>query len=406
MRTLLIEPFGGLAGDMLLAALLDLERPELGLADLRAFVARLVPGACRLELGEVTRQGLRAKHLAVETDESHHAPHRHLSDLLALVAESGLSGRARERSEAALLAIARAEATVHATSIDEVHFHEIGAVDTLVDVCGAAFALERLGVEALAARPPYAGGGTVRCEHGELPVPAPGTAALLGARAWIPGVGGERLTPTGAALYATWTHEIGEGTALRALARGYGAGTRDPQEGPPNLVRVQLCEAELERGAAGADEVVLLLELNLDDATGEEVGFLVGALRAAGALEAWTQPAQMKKDRPGVIVSALCARETRPALEAVAFLHSPTLGVRWSERQRSTCARETLSVELHGRPVRVKLRRRPGAGAVERIDLSPEHDDLAALAERTGEPLRALEARAIELALARAAGAL
>ncbi len=401
MRTLLIEPFGGLAGDMFLAALLDLGRPELGFEDLRAFVERLLPGACRMEQRAVARGGLRASYLWVETDESADPPHRHLADLLAIVEGSGLAPRARARATSALEAIARAEAAVHGTTIEEVHFHELGAVDTLVDVCGAAFALERLAVGSLRARPPYAGGGTVRCEHGELPVPAPGTLAILGARPWIPGAGGERLTPTGAALYASWTEDQGDGaSALRTLAHGYGAGTREPREGPANLVRVQLCEGADERAGG---ETVVQLELNLDDATGEEVGFLVGALREAGALEAWTQPVQMKKDRPGALVVALCAPAARAALEAVAFRHSPTLGVRWSERARTTCARETLSVELDGASVRVKRRLRPGGGPPERVDLSPEHDDLAALARRSGAPLRALEARAIELALRRLA---
>lgn len=395
MSTLLIEPFGGLAGDMFLAALLDLGHPAFGLAELEGFVAALLPGECRLARREVRRGSLRATHLSVETDESRDPPHRHLKDLLAILEESPLGTRARERAEGALRRIGEAEALVHGTTVERVHFHEVGAVDTLVDVCGAAFALERLGVERVLARPPYVGGGSVHCAHGEMPVPAPGTLAILGTRPWILGAGGERLTPTGAALFAELAEDAPEGLAFAADAVGYGAGTREPAQGPPNLVRVQWSASD---GAAGEGETVELLAFNLDDATGEEIGFLVGALREAGALDAWTEAAQMKKDRPGVVVSALCRPEGRAALEAVAFAHSPTLGVRWSRWTRTVCARETRTVRLEGLAVRVKLRRRPGATSLERSDLSPEHDDLAALARRTGIALRTLEARAVELA--------
>jgi len=398
MTTLLLEPFGGLAGDMLLAALLDLERPELTLADLEGFVADLLPGECRLRLSEVQRGSLRARRLDVLTDETRDPPERHLEDLLAILRRSALSAASRVRAEDVLRRIGAAEARVHGTTIERVHFHEVGAVDTLVDVCGASFALERLGVERVLSRPPYAGGGSVRCAHGEMPVPAPGTAAILAELPWIAGTGGERLTPTGAALYASLSD--GPPGLFRADAQGYGAGARDPDEGPPNLVRVQLGRTEIETGAGETEaDPVLLLAFNLDDATGEEVGFLVRALRAAGALEVWTQAVQMKKDRPGVIVSALGPEGARAALEEAAFAHSPTLGVRWTRWERTVLPRESVAVDVAGESVRVKLRRRPGCERPSRVDLSPEFDDLAALAARTERPLRELEAEAIARAL-------
>ena len=153
-----------------------------------------------------------------------------------------MEAKARERAEDVLRRIAEAEAHVHGTTVEAVHFHEVGAVDTIVDVCGAAFALECLEVDRVLSTPPYAGGGTVHCAHGEMPVPAPGTAAILGDLAWSPGVGGERLTPTGAALYASFARPMNHGSSVRAKAVGYGSGKRDPKEGPPNLVRVQLAE--------------------------------------------------------------------------------------------------------------------------------------------------------------------
>ena len=204
-----------------------------------------------------------------------------------------------------------------------------------------------------------------------------------------------------AALYAELVDVYGPPGAFAAAAIGYGAGTRDPAEGPPNLLRVQLGGSPRR---AEPPAPVWLLEFNLDDATGEEVGFCLQELRAAGALEAWWAPVQMKKDRPGGVVTALCREPARPGLERVAFDHTPTLGLRWSPVERTECEREELAIELHGRRVRVVRRRRPGEGsALAAIDLSPEHDDLAALARETGRPLRELEREVVRRLLERPA---
>jgi hypothetical protein len=413
-----IEPFGGLAGDMLLAALLDLGDARFALDDLRALAAALVPGECELALTEVTRGALRAKHLAVRTGESAHPPHRHLSDLLELLARAPLSERGRERAAACLSRIAVAEARVHGTTPDLVHFHEVGAVDTLIDVCGAVLALEKLEVERVGSSPPLTGEGTVHTAHGELPVPAPGTAEIARGLALSTGGGpGERLTPTGAALYAELVDDYGAPGELSATAIGYGAGTRDPRTGPPNALRVQL--ALVPSGARAAPgpsgeaassreprtRTVWLLELHLDDATGEQIGHLLEELRGAGALDAWTAPLTMKKGRPGVLVSALARPEARHALERAAFDHSSTLGVRWSPRERTECGREELLVVVEGEPVAVKVRHRPHReGPPSADDLSPEYEDLAALARSTGRSLRELERAAVDAALRTLAG--
>ena len=399
MTTLYLEPFGGMAGDMLLAALCDLGHDAFGLGDLRTLADDLVPGQARLDLEEVRRGGLRARHLEVRTPETGSLPHRHLGDLLALIAGSALPARVASRAGAVLRRLAEAESTVHGIAVEEVHLHEVGAVDTLIDVCGAVLALERLGVERVVSSRPYVGGGMVRCAHGEMPVPAPGTQALLVDVPVRRGPGGERLTPTAAALLAEIVDEYEPEEAWTVRATGYGAGRRDPDEGPPNLVRVSLCVPGA-GGAAVARPEVWLLEFNLDDATGEEVGFLLGELRAAGALEAWSAAVQMKKDRPGTLVSALCRPADRGSLERAVFDHSPTLGVRWSRRERTECAREELEVELEGAAVRVKLRRRADQ-PVGPADLSPEFDDLAALARRTGRSLRDLEHAAVAAAVRR-----
>ncbi len=401
-HTLLVEPFGGLAGDMLLAALCDLGDPRFGLEHLRELAAVLVPGGVELGLREVQRGSLRGLCLSVVTRESAHAPHRHLSDLLGILDRASLAEGVRSKAARVLGRIARAEARVHGTDVESVHFHEVGAVDTLVDVCGAALALERLGIVRVASTPPLLGEGTLRSAHGELPVPAPGTAELLiGLPVRAGGGAGERLTPTGAALLA----ELADFEPLggfRAERVGYGAGTRDPAEGPPNLVRVQL-GVELGPDAMGSgphSTRVLEFEFQVDDSTGEELGFaLTRLLGAAGALDVWTTPIQMKKGRPGVLVSGLVRPGGRGAIEREAFDHTSTFGVRWSEPTRTECAREWIEVEVDGRPVRVKRRRRPHAPeGLSRADLAPEYEDLVRLVVETGLPLRELAQRAIDSA--------
>jgi uncharacterized protein (TIGR00299 family) protein len=394
MDTLRLEPFGGLAGDMLLAALLDLRDPRFALEHLAELARALVGDEARLALSEAERGGLRGAHRDVQTPESRRAPHRHHADLLGLLERAPLGEAARARSAAVLWRLAEAEAAVHGIAPQEVHFHEVGAVDTLIDVAGTALALERLGVERVFATPPLVGSGTVRCAHGVLPVPAPATAILLRDLPHRPGGEGERLTPTGAALLAELVDSFDPPGVFLGRAAGYGAGRADFKDGPPNLARVQLGEV-----GAGARREAWLLEVTLDDTTGEELGFALDELYAAGALEAWTSPVAMKKGRPGVVLSALAREDARGALERVVFGHTPTLGLRWTRVERAECDRETVQVTVQGEPVRVRVRRRPGA-EVQALDLSPEHDDLARVARRTGQPVRTLEREAIDAALA------
>lgn len=400
--TLHLEPFGGLAGDMLLAALLDLGDPRFELSDLRALAEALVPGEARLELERVERGSLMGTLLTVRAPESGHPPHRHLADCLALIEGAPLSPAARQRAGAVFRRIALAEAHVHGRDIEEVHFHEVGAVDALIDICGAALALDRLGVGEVIGSPPLVGSGTVRCAHGEMPVPAPGTAEIMRGLETTAGGTGERLTPTGAALFAEYVVGADLPGGFVAETVGYGAGHRNPESGPPNLVRVRL--GRVVSGVAGTGEAsgpsAWLMEFNLDDLAGEAVGFLVQQLRAAGALEVWTQAVQMKKDRPGVVVSCLCRAPERAVLERVAFEQSTTLGVRWAERQRTECERESLAVTAFERSFRVQRRLRPGGGELLASDLKVEHDDLAAAARELGRPLAELER--VVLAAARA----
>jgi uncharacterized protein (TIGR00299 family) protein len=402
---LFVEPHSGMAGDMFLAALLALGDERFTLAHLRELARELVPGECELATETVWRGSLSGLKLDVTTPESVASPHRGLREVLVLVERTSLAPASRARAAAVFTRLAQAEARVHGTTPEAIHFHEVGAVDALIDVCGAALALERLGVARVLATPPATGVGTVRCAHGEVPVPAPAVVELLRGRPHLlGGGGGERLTPTGAALLVELVDAFEPPGAFTARAVGYGAGHRDPPDGPPNVLRVQLGRP----AAAGpARAEAWLMEVNLDDMSGEELGHLVGLLRERGALEVWTSPLQMKKDRPGTLLALLCRAPERAALEACAFAHSTTLGVRWSSRERSEAARETLEVELAGARVRVVRRRRPGTGPDDPLlegDLSPEYEDLAALARSTGLPLRDLERAAVEAALRRAGG--
>ncbi len=408
---LFVEPFGGMAGDMFLAGLLDLADPRFGLDDLVAFAQALVPGEASFSAESVWRGSLSGLHLDVRTPETGQSPHRGLADLTRLLGGSRLSADAQGFAVRVLTRIAEAEGRVHGCGPEEVHFHEVGAVDTLVDVGGAALALERLGVQRVYMSAPILGSGTVTCAHGEMPVPAPATAELLRGLPQRLGGGGERCTPTGAALLA----EMGalgapdlapafdlppaEWTVDRV---GYGAGSRDPQEGPPNLLRVQLGRPSAGAGtgdsAVEAATAVHELRVNLDDLPAEVIGDVVVGLREAGALEVWTSPVFMKKDRPGVVLSALVRPELRAAAVSVLFERSSTFGVRWTSAQRIEAGRRWHTVVIDGVEVRVKERVRPqyeGRSADGMRDFFCEHDDAVRLARHLGVPLREAHARAL-----------
>lgn len=390
---LYLEPVGGLAGDMFLAALLDLAHPAFTLADLERLARSLVPERLELVLTEATRGGFRVRRLDVKTAESERPPVRHLAELAALLERCSLGAAGKARATRVLRRLAEAEAKVHGIPVDEVHFHEVGAIDTLVDVCGVVLALERLGVEHVWASTPYVGGGLVLGAHGIMPVPTPGTMELLRGLPVRTGPGGERVTPTGAALLAELVERYEPEEELVFERVGFGGGAREPKEGPANLVRVSLARA----GSGKERAEVWQLECNLDDVTGEELGFLAEELRGAGALDVWITPVVMKKGRPGHVVAALARAGTRAALEECLWRASPTLGLRWWKCERRECAREVLEVELHGQRVRVKVRRGPGTAAGA-LDFSPEYEDLAALARAGFGDLRGLERAAIERA--------
>ncbi len=389
---------------MFLAGLLDLQRPEFVLEDLRELAESLLPGEAELQAQSVLRQGLRATHLAVKTPETDHAPHRGLADLVRRIEACPLlDERARQRSIAVLEAIAKAEGEVHGQDPSEIHFHEVGAVDTLIDVCGAAYAWQKLGWQELYVRPPLLGSGTVMCAHGELPVPAPATARLLLGKPVRPGGGaGERVTPTGAAIMAAWGRfEDPPGVQIPS-AVGYGAGTKDPgrQEGPANLLRLTWLQTEASEDPNASRGPIWQLEVNLDDVTPQDLGAAVNRLWQAGALDVWTQSIQMKKLRPGTLLAALVEEADRPAVEACVFAMTPTFGLRWIATDRRECERRFAEVTVLGETVRIKLRRTPAPhgqpGKARPWRPFPEFDDLQRVAQAQDLPLWEVRQRALQ----------
>lgn len=370
---LVLEPIGGLAGDMFLAAALDAGVPE---AELAARLATLGLPGWRLAVTRRHVSGIAATHVEVVV-EGPQPGSRALSDLLAIVAGSGLSARVKEVTAALMTRVGEAEARVHGVPLAEVHFHEVGAVDSIVDLTGAVVVLELLGWPRVLSAPPELGRGLVKTAHGPMPVPPPAVLELLKGKAIRPGgPPGEAVTPTGAALLAHFA-EVGPLPAFVPVRTGYGAGTVTWPD-RPNLLRLTLAEP-----AEGAGRV-LLLETNLDDCPGQLVARAIEAALEAGALDAWAAPVTMKKGRPGVLLGALCDEARRPAVARALLTETTTLGVRWRAVERQELARRFDEVETPYGAVRVKVGLLDGrpAGA------HPEYEDCLRQARAAGVPVK------------------
>ncbi len=327
------------------------------------------------------------KHATEPRDEPSghaHGPHGHgrsLQSILGLLETSRLSPKVRGRAQAIFRRLGQAEARVHGTTLEQVHFHEVGAVDAIVDVVGASAGFERLGIERFYASEIPLGSGEVVCQHGTLPVPAPAVTALLeGARVRLGDTGGELVTPTGAAILSTVVDDFRARPRFRIERAGYGAGDRDLPE-RPNVFRLVIGteEGPLETPSAR----VVVLETNLDDAQPQLVAHAIDRLLAAGALDAFAESIQMKKGRFGIKLSAIGEPGSESALEAVMFRETTTFGVRRYECARTTLEREWLTVSTPFGEARVKVGSLGGAEI-----RTPEYEDCLKLAERSGSPLR------------------
>jgi hypothetical protein len=383
-----LNPFSGISGDMLLGALLDLGAP---LATVQEAVLGTGLTGWTLTRTAVSRSGLVAARAVVETAEDG-VTERAAAELLAMV------GRARPAEVAALAgravtALAETEAALHGVPVAEVHLHELGGIDTVVDTVGVAAALHALGVTAVHCGPLALGSGTVSARHGTLPVPAPATAALLarmGATVAPAGVPGETVTPTGAALLLAAGARFGPIPPMVVRAMGYGAGAREVA-GRPNVLQAMLGTDDVttvpgELPVAGAVlEDLVQVETNVDDVTGELLGHLIGRLLAEGAVDAWVSPVVMKKGRPAHTVHLLATPVRAAACERALLRETGSLGARRHPVRRVALPRTSATVHVAGQPIRVKQ----GPWGAK-----PEHDDVAAAAEASGRSLREVADRA------------
>lgn len=379
--------FSGIAGDMALGALVDAGADP---AEVRALLERLPVTGWAIRAEEAMRGGVAATRLVVEAHDT--TVVRTYAHVTAILEEARLPERVRQRAGAVFHAIATVEARLHRRSIEQVHFHEVGSLDAIVDVVGVAAALEVLGVDDIASSPVACGRGMIRAAHGLLPNPAPAVVELLaGAPTYGVDLPVELTTPTGAGILAALCRRWGPLPPMTITASGFGAGTRDLDE-LPNLTQVVLGTAS---ASATTGQPVVLLEVNVDDATGETLAHAVGTLLDAGAHDAWITPIVMKKGRPAHTVSVLADPALAGELASVLRAETGSLGVRGSTIERWPSPRTYDEVEVHGLPVRVKV----GPGRVK-----VEHDDAALAARRTGLPLREVVSLAEEAWRRRTAG--
>jgi uncharacterized protein (TIGR00299 family) protein len=388
-RIVYFDCASGASGDMLLGAVVDLGLP---IDRLRDELAKLPLPGYRLEARPVMRSGLAATKVDV-VPEAPAPGHRHLRHILELLEASRLEGTVKVRAAGLFRGLAEAEAAVHGTSVEKVHFHEVGAVDSIVDIVGGVIALRWLEASRFVASPLNVGTGTVTMSHGTFPVPPPATARLV---AGVPVYGegeGELLTPTGALLVTAHAAEYGPLPAMRIEKTGHGAGGRDTK-GRPNVLRLVVGE---EASAPDSDRVVVL-ETEVDDASPQLLGPLVDRLLTEGALDAFFTPVQMKKGRPGVLVTVIAEPHRRERLEELLFRETTTLGVRRQEWDRTILQRETASVETAYGPIRVKIGRRGGVV----YNAWPEFDDCQRAAGERGVAVKEVLAAALAAWRARA----
>ena len=426
-KILYLDCFSGASGDMLLGALLDAGAP---FDELARVVESLDLDGVSIARERVDRSGIGATKFRVavggappdprhdqqhdqrqpdhhhhdHTDhDHHHHEHRHdaaggrhhhhrgLSEITAIVGRAALSAAARTRAAGLFRRLAEVEAGIHGVPVEEVHLHEVGAIDSIVDITLAVAAMEWLAPARVVASPLNVGSGTVVCEHGELPVPAPATVELLaGVPIYAKGPPVELVTPTGALLVTAYADAYGPLPPMRVERIGYGAGDRD-LAASPNVLRALVGEADELPAEAAASERVVVLECEIDDMNPQLYGVLMERLTEAGAFDVFYAPIQMKKNRPGTLVTVVAPPARREALAGVLFAESTTIGVRVTETARERLDREVVTVESPIGPVRVKVARRGGAV----VNAAPEFEDCARLAAERGLPVKAAHALAV-----------
>ncbi|MBC7928249.1 MAG: nickel pincer cofactor biosynthesis protein LarC [Bryobacteraceae bacterium] len=382
MRICYFDAFSGISGDMTVGALLD---AGANFDALNEALTSLGTGAT-FRAEKTKRKGIAATKFHVDSPEQ--KAHRHLHHIDKLIDDSRLPDTVKANAKAVFLRLGESEARMHATTLQKVHFHEVGAVDSICDIVGACFCLQDLGVDQIYSGPVNTGSGTVNTEHGILPIPAPATADLLtGIPVYARGPAMELTTPTGAAILARLSKGFGAMPAMKITASGYGAGDRDFPE-HANVLRALIGEA------TGALESVKIsvLEANIDDTTPQVLGHTMDRLLEAGALDVTLTPVHMKKNRPGTILSVIAKPEDRERLGDIVFAETTTLGLRFYDAERRVLQREMMEVNLPQGRVRIKV--------AETGAISPEYDDCSRLASENGIPLRQILMEATAAALA------
>jgi pyridinium-3,5-bisthiocarboxylic acid mononucleotide nickel chelatase len=376
MRICYFDAFSGISGDMTVGSLLDAGADIGSLSD--ALGSLGLGASYRAE--KTKRRGIAATKFHVDGGET--KAHRHLHHIDTMITGSALPDAVKQNSLAVFRRLAEAEAKVHGTTIEKVHFHEVGAVDSISDIAGACFCLNQLGVERVYGSAVNVGSGTVNTEHGVLPVPAPATADLLrDTPVYARGPDVELTTPTGAALLTTLAARIGSIPAMRIAATGFGAGNKDFKE-HANVLRVIVGDTT----EAAESMSVSVIEANIDDSTPEVIGYAMGRLLEAGALDVTLTPVQMKKSRPGVMLSVVARPEQQEDLARILFLETSTIGLRIHGAERRVQARKIVDVQTtHGR-IRIKVS--------EMGSFAPEYEDCRRIAAERGVPLKQIVADA------------
>jgi uncharacterized protein (TIGR00299 family) protein len=422
-KTLYIDCFAGVAGDMFLGACLDLGLPLAALREALGSLAidhgtiaservlRAGVSATKFTLVETGLQGQEAASIQAGASHSHTAGqprhdhshdhgldhhthdsgvagHHRLADIERYINRSALSAASRARAVALFRRLAEAEASIHQVPIDRVHLHEVGALDSIVDIVGSVFAMEWLGADQVVASPVNVGSGTVRCAHGVLPVPAPATAALLkGVPIYARGVPTELTTPTGALLITEFAESYGSLPEMRVNQIGYGAGDKDFPE-HPNVVRLLVGES----GTVPGLETIVAIECEIDDMNPQLFGPLMDRLYGAGALDVYYAAVQMKKNRPGTLVTAIAPPDRRDAIAGILFTDTTTIGVRHREMLRERLERAIRTIETPVGAIRFKIASRNGAV----VNASPEFEDCVRAASERGLPIKEVQARAVK----------
>ena len=382
MRLAYLDCSSGISGDMFLAALLD---AGVEFDRLRAELKKIDLGTYDFTQGRVMRKGLAGNHVDIVVPDTQ--PHRHLSHLEKLIGGAALAEAVKQRALTVFRRLGEAEARLHNQPIEKIHFHEVGAVDAVLDIVGVCLGLAILGNPELFCSPLNVGGGSVQAAHGTLPVPAPATAELLkGIPVYSSGVVSELVTPTGAALVSTLATGFGPVPAMKVERLGYGAGTKDfPTH--PNIARLMLGEKTGDAGTmpgGTSDETVVVIEANIDDMNPQLYGHFAEKALVAGALDVTCSPLQMKKNRPGLLVSVISKPELEGALTRLLFEETTTIGVRITEARRKVLKREVVKVETAFGPVNMKVARLKG----KIVNVSPEFEDCRRLADEKAVPLK------------------